>query len=416
MRDDRFEDYDYDRFEKRDIMDRIGDSVSSVFSRKSRKNDKADDLLFEFAKKGKGDDYEFFVDERAEKKQLKKQAKVEQKVIKKSKPKKPVTPLMRKVRSIVASCVIVAVVLIICVVLSLTVLFKTQNYEVKGNTKYDEAEIISTCSIGKNENIFLANKNAASRRLVKAYPYIEKADVSFSIPDTITIEIVEAVPAYIVKLSDGVYYVTSSKGRVLEQIEDPKGYDIPLFLGSELSSAAVGDYIEFTDETTIDIIEEIVTVFVDNGYTGITEIDATDTANISFTYDDRIKVKLGLPESLSYKVRTAMTIITEKLDMNGANATQGELDVSNCNTTKKSYFRDQSLIDVQTKPTTSDSQTATENEDDTNTDTDAVEYVDNDYDGYDDITGEYYWDKLVEEEPTEEETEAKLSVDDWYLG
>ena len=413
MRKDRFDDYDYDRFEKRDIMDKIGDSVSSVFSRKSRKNDKADDLLFEFAKKGKDDDYEFFVDEQAQKKQLKKQAKSETKVLKKSKPKKPPTPLMRKIRSIVASCVIVAVVLIVCVVLSLTVLFKTQNYEVKGNTKYDESEIISTCSIGKNENIFLANKNAASRRLVKTYPYIEKADVSFAIPDTITIEITEAVPAYLVKLSDGIYYVTSSKGRVLEQVDDPQGYDIPLFLGSELSSATVGDYIEFTDKTTIDIIEEIVTVFVDNGYKGISEIDATDTANISFTYDDRIKVKLGLPEDLSYKVRTAMTIITEKLDMNGANATQGELDVSNSNTTKKSYFRDQSLIDAETKPTTADGEQPSENGEDTNSD--AVQYVDNDYDGYDDITGEYYWDKLVEEEPTEEQTEAKLSVDDWYV-
>ena len=41
-----------------------------------------------------------------------------------------------------------------------------------------------------------------------------------------------------------------------------------------------------------------------------------------------------------------MTIIKEKLDLNGTE-TKGELDVSDCNTTKKSYFLDQSIIDAQ---------------------------------------------------------------------
>ena len=46
------------------------------------------------------------------------------------------------------------------------------------------------------------------------------------------------------------------------------------------------------------------------------------------------------------------------------------------------------------------------------TETETVAHVDNDYDGYDDYTGE-----VIEEiEPVEEETEAPLSVEDWYLG
>ncbi len=401
MRDDRFEDDQrYDTFEKPDIMDRIGDSFSSVFSRRSRDNDKADELLSEFSAKDKYDDYELFVDERVERKKEQKIEKLERKKEKKNKPKKPVSPLMRRVRNIIAYCTIVGVVLVVCVILSLTVLFKTQNYEVTGNTKYDEKEIIETCGIGGNENIFLANKKAASKRIVKTYPYIEEADVSFAIPDTITIDITEAVPAYVVKLSDEIYYVCSSKGRILEQVKNPKGYDLPLFLGGELKSNAVGDYIEFADEKTLDIIESIVTVFVDNGYTGITEIDATDTANITFTYDNRIKVKLGVPEELSYKVRTAMTIINEKLDVHGSNTTEGELDVSNCNESKKSYFRDQSLIESEKETT------APIDKDEALSET----HEDADGDGFDDITGEF-----IEEEEQEEETKPPLSPEEWYL-
>ncbi|MBQ8057477.1 MAG: FtsQ-type POTRA domain-containing protein [Ruminococcus sp.] len=393
----------YDSFDRPDIMDKIGDSFSSAFSRRSRENEKADEVLSEFSKKGRDD---FFVDETVERKKTQKQTKQAKKKSKKSKKKvkKPVTPLMRKIRNIITYCIIVAVVLIVCVVLSLTVLFKTQNYEVTGNTKYDQGEIISTCGITKSENIFLANKRSAEKKLIKTYPYIEEVDVSFSIPDTITIDITEAAPAYIVKVTDAQFMIVSSKGRVLELVDNTQGYDVPLFLGPNVSSVAVGEYVEFSDENTLKIINEIVTVFADNGYTGITELDATNPADISFTYDGRIKVKLGLPEDISYKVRTAMTIILEKLDLNGTTTTEGELDVSNCNTTKKSYFKEQSLIDAQ--------QAATEPID--NDDTQGNEennYIDEDYDGYDDITGE-----LIEyEEEPQEETEAPLSQDDWYL-
>ena len=35
----------YDSFDRPDIMDRIGDSFTSAFSRRSRENEKADDVL-----------------------------------------------------------------------------------------------------------------------------------------------------------------------------------------------------------------------------------------------------------------------------------------------------------------------------------------------------------------------------------
>ena len=387
------EDSQYQGFGSRHgLMDRIGDSFSSVFSRKSRKKDKADDLLVEFSRKN-NDDYELFVDEHQEQIDREKYDRVLRKEEKKQRAKKPATPFARKVKNIMTYSIIAAVIIITCIILSLTVLFKTQSFEVSGNTKYAKEDIIATSGIALGDNIFLANKTSASEKLIATYAYIEEANVSFAIPDTITIQIKEAVPSYIVKSTDTLYLVASSKGRILEQTDNPDKYDLPLFIGNDLKSSTVGGYIEYANPTTLKVINEIVTVFNDNGYKGITEIDATDTANITFTYDDRIKVKLGLPEDISYKVRTAMTIINEKLDINGAKTTEGELDVSGCNTTKKSYFKDKSLIDIPV-PTTPPQE--------------EPDYVDNDYDGYDDITGEWI-------EPTEEETKPPVSQDEWYL-
>lgn len=329
---------------KPDIMDRIGESFKSVFSRRAHKNNKEDDLLVEFYGDG---GYELFEDETKVKKEFERKQKTQRRIDKNNRVKKPVTPFARKVKNIVTYCSIVAVVLIVCVILSLTVLFKTQSFEIKGNSKYSKQDIIATSGIKIKDNIFLANKKAAREKLIATYAYIEDVKVSFAIPDKITIEITEAVPAYIVKVTDKEYLVASKAGRILETTDNKDKYNLPLFIVDDLKSDVVGGYIAYNSDTTSRIINEITTVFADNGYKGITEIDATDTANVTFSYDDRIKVKLGLPEDISYKVRTAMTIIVEKLDLNGTNSTEGELDVSSCNTTKKSYFREQSLIDSQ---------------------------------------------------------------------
>lgn len=270
--------------------------------------------------------------------------------LKKKEKRKPLSPIQRKIIRIISYAAIIAVVLIVGVVLSLTVLFKAQAYEVTGVTKYSEEEIIDACGINKGENIFLAPKTPAENRVKKAFPYVEEADVGFKIPDTITISVVEAVEGYLVKLDKTDYLVISTKGRILDQVSDPSAYDLPIFIGPTLTSGEIGDYVSYEDDKVVSMIESITQTFADNGYTGITEIDATNMADISFTYDNRIKVKLGIPEDLDYKVRTAMTIINENLDKNQTGSITGVLDVSRCNSTKRSYFDEKAIAPTEVNP------------------------------------------------------------------
>lgn len=298
-----------------------------------------EDMLAEFS-----DEYnDFYVDERVERKVRRKAEVEKRKKVKQAEKRKPLSPTQRKLIGIISSAAIIAVVLIVGIVLSLTVLFKTQVYEVTGSTKYADEEIIAACGIGKGENIFLAPKSPAENRIKKAFPYIEEAHVGFQIPDTIKIGIVEADEGYLIKVTDTEYLVISTKGRILDRTADQSAYDLPIFIGPKVVSGEIGDYVVYEDETVVTMIDNITQTFADNGYQGITEIDATNTADISFTYDDRIIVKLGIPEDLSYKIRTAMTIISENLDKNQTGTTKGILDVSRCNSTKKSYFSEQDI-------------------------------------------------------------------------
>lgn len=348
-----------------------------------------EEMLAEFS----DDTNEFYVDEvqehRASGRRRDGHKNSSEKAKKPKKEKKPLSPTQRKLIRILSYGAIISIVLIVGVVLSLTVLFKTQAYEVTGNTRYTEDEIIAASGISKGENIFLAPKGPAANRIKKEFPYVEEADVGFKIPDSIRISIVEAVEGYLVKVSDGNYLVISTKGRILNQIDDASQYNLPIFIGPKLVSGTVGDYVSYEDETVLTMIESITQTFADNGYQGITEIDATNTADISFTYDGRIKVKLGIPEALDYKVRTAMTIINENLDKNGS--AQGVLDVSRCNSTKRSYFNEQQIKPTEAvKPTTAPTEAA----DGTGYDDGYSGYDSYNYDGYGDYgvyQDDYSW-------------------------
>ena len=181
--------------------------------------------------------------------------------------------------------------LVIGVVLSLTVLFKTEKIEVEGDKYYYEDQIIAFSGVELQQNIIVGAFSSTPENISANLPYVEKAEISFSIPDTITIKITDAVPSYVIKNGDKYLLISSA-------------------------------------------------------------FDVTDTANITLEYDKRITINIGLPEDIDYKIRTAMMIINEKLDPNNTGTIAGKLDVSSCNTTKVSRYKPAETAPPTTVPAT----------------------------------------------------------------
>ncbi|MCH5300526.1 MAG: FtsQ-type POTRA domain-containing protein [Ruminococcus sp.] len=287
----------------------------------------------------------FFVDESKIRKQ--KAAKI--KKYKNKNQKAPLSPKRRKIKHIITYVIIFSVVLIIGLILSLTVLFKTEKINVEGNTLYDEQLIVQLSSVQMEENIFLAKFNSTPEKIKDTLPYIEDVRVDFKIPDTITITVKNAEPAYVL-VSNNQFYKVSAEGRILE-LSDENIENLPIILCSEIKNTEVGKYIEFADDNITKILKDINACITENEYEGISYIDVRKPANINMIYDNRIKIIIGLPEDIGYKLKTAMTIIIEKLDQNGAVKAEGTLNVSECNSTKKSYFKDEEITLDVTVPT-----------------------------------------------------------------
>ena len=234
---------------------------------------------------------------------------------KKAQPK-PVSPKQRRRRRIIAYASIFTAVMIIGVVLSMTVLFKTEHIEVKGNKYYEDSMIIDLSGVQKGDNIFSATLFANTDKVTKTLPYIKDASIGFSIPDGLIITVHNREPYYSLKSGDD-YFLVSEENRILEKIDEkPKG--LMFIEAPKLKNADVGGYVKFDKERYTKAVEEIISCLHKNGYEDITGISVKNINDITITYDNRIVIKLGLPDDLDYKIRTAFTIITKNLDPNNA--------------------------------------------------------------------------------------------------
>lgn len=301
--------------------------------------------------KPKAYDDGFYIDEFGERQKQQRVAQSihEQENEKVKRLKKPMTSSQIKKRRIMASVITCGVVLVIGIILSLTVLFKTEKIEIEGDSFYSEEQILSFANVALQSNIFVGKMTATPDKIAEKLPYVESAKVDFVIPDTIKITIQDAVPSYII-VNDGKFLLISSKGRILDVMTDNSS-NYPVLSSSALQTTTIGDYVSYSDENVPVILEEISDSLSKHEFKGITGIDVTNTANIKLVYDNRIAVIIGLPEDIDYKIRTAMAIITEKLDPNKTGAIYGTLDVSSCSTNKTSRFNPNETIAVTTAPT-----------------------------------------------------------------
>lgn len=276
--------------------------------------------------------------------------------------KKPLSKRQRKMKNILISGVTIVGVLTIGIILSLTVLFKCEKIEVSGSSRYKESDIVSASRLSYGENIFMADKDSASKNIEAKYPYIEDAKISVGIPNKIIINIKEAAPEYYIQ-SGSRYYIISKDSKILEEVIR-RELDIPTISGCKLKNPKPGQTLNVENEKILTVLNDIANSMESNGVTGIKEIDLSDMANIQLNYQNRITIVIGMPEYIDYKMRTAMTIITTKL----SDADKGRLDCSNLvegrtdGKSNKSYFSPNNVIgeDPTEAPTEAASEAPTE--------------------------------------------------------
>ena len=278
----------------------------------------------------------------------------------------------RMIRKLMALVTLLAVIAA-GIYLTVTMLFKIGTIEVQTAdgavvqeiAGYTSDEILQTLGVQLEENIFSFDPAAKEAELELQYPLLESIKVVRDYPNTVVVQVTEAVPAYAMQTRSG-WLTLSDKFKILScDAAQPEG--LKTLYGGEVSTTTPGEMLSFAAEqpaesaasgdsetadsaaSTLEVtdkkMEALATLQAKLEEYGmlddVTRIEFADTDQMAFLYQDRISVLLGTLNDLDYKLDRARYVLTDA-DGKGVSPTDtGGLDfshVSAASTTRKFYL------------------------------------------------------------------------------
>lgn len=255
----------------------------------------------------------------------------------------PAKPFNRN-RLLLRLATVVAVVL--ALVFGISIFFKVENITVSGAEKYSAWTVKEASGIEIGDNLLTFGKAKAYGKIVAKLPYVERVHIGIKLPDTVNIEIKELDVVYSIRDSADSWWLMTSGGKLVEQVDSAKAGERTKILGVTLDSPVVGhqavaqeqqpDPTEQTGQLQPGTVRgsdrlnaalSILQYLEDCGIIGqAASVDVADLGNLELWYGQQYQVKLGDTSQLNYKIRCMNEAI------NGENGLQdydsGILDIS----------------------------------------------------------------------------------------
>lgn len=267
-----------------------------------------------------------------------------------------------------------AFAMLLCVIgagiyLTMTMLFRINSIQVqtpdgKQVTEiagYSADSILQRMGVQLEENIFSFEPGEKAAVLEQNFPLLGSIKVIRDYPNTVVVQVTEAVPAYAVQ-NGSKWLVISDKWKILsEESTQPEG--LCTLYGGKLQDTTPGQGFRFVDDADaasasgseaaesesavstenarMEALRTLVSKLEEYGLSqDMTRLEVADTEQLAFLYQDRISVLLGTLNDLDYKLDRARYVLTNA-DGKGCGPTDtGRLDFSHtsASSTRKIYF------------------------------------------------------------------------------
>ena len=267
-----------------------------------------------------------------------------------------------------------AFAMLLCVIgagiyLTMTMLFRINSIQVqtpdgKQVTEiagYTADSILQRMGVQLEENIFSFEPGEKAAVLEQNFPLLGSIKVIRDYPNTVVVQVTEAVPAYAVQ-NGNKWLVISDKWKILsEESTQPEG--LCTLYGGKLQDTTPGQGFWFvedadaasasgsetaesesavsTETARMEALRTLRSKLEEYGLSqDVTRLEVADTEQLAFLYQDRISVLLGTLNDLDYKLDRARYVLTNA-DGKGCGPTDtGRLDFSHtsASSTRKIYF------------------------------------------------------------------------------
>ena len=248
-------------------------------------------------------------------------------------PPRPLTPRQlrrRRIRRAALAGLLAVILLGVGLWASATVLFKISTVTVEtpeGEVAYDASQITAAFGHTQGENLFGFSAKETQQNIAAALPYLENVQIRRRLPDTVIIAVTPAVEASVVESVSG-WAVLSQSYKVLRlEAGPPEG--LVRINGVQADAPAPGQPVKLTEEDKLPLLQTLLEKTAAQGLAPIDEIDLSNTLEISFLYQGRIRIVLGTSNDLDYKLKWAWRMVTPGETSDSLSETdRGTLDVS----------------------------------------------------------------------------------------
>ena len=222
------------------------------------------------------------------------------------KPKKKKRKKSSKIKAIIVAILTLILVLSVAVVLTMTVFFNVSSIKVVGSSIYTSEEIIYASGIINGDNLFRLPKTDIEARIEKALPYIKKAEIIKSYPESIGISVEPAEEKYLLSI-ESKSFVADADYKLLKMV-DTENNDYIKIVGIFANDVEVGKSIEFSDNQQKDIINDLFSICNEKGL-NLSYIDVTSLVDISFVINKKQFIQIGSYTDLGGKMNHLMEVM-----------------------------------------------------------------------------------------------------------
>lgn len=217
----------------------------------------------------------------------------------KRRPQKKKKRKLSKIGKIIVASATILVVVAITVTLMLTVFFNVSAIKVVGSSVYSYDEIIYASGIMNGDNLMRLPSDDIETRIEKALPFIKKAEIIKSYPNTVGIKVTPATESVLIETENGMY-TSDSDYKVLRNVAArPEG--LLRVKGIKTDTLKVGNVVNFSDKQQKKILNEILDICTEKGFS-VQFVNISSLVDIGFLIDSHIYVKLGSYNDLGAKM------------------------------------------------------------------------------------------------------------------
>ena len=139
--------------------------------------------------------------------------------------------------------------------------FQISNFEIKGNSFLEKSKVMQLAKQGVfGQNIFQANIQLVPDRL-RDNPWIETAEVSRKMPDSLQVKIKERIPFAKIEMTDGKTFLIDRKAFLIKEIESHEYQILPAMQLNDDTYYEIGNSLQSEEiKNCIKFIEKILSV------------------------------------------------------------------------------------------------------------------------------------------------------------